>query len=446
MRLVLNLPKRRTSCRLRSRERLFKSESFIPAPFCRCFSSGAATRECGSNVPYDHILSPRSHLPARCRGRSFVRSEMAKNPGPNNVILTGVTIRGSAFSITSQPKLPYTLSTGKSVWFKVKFAPQAAGWVAGGVTVYYKYPSNGSWHSTSRGFSVSGTGTSSLVASPTSLNFGKVQVSTTKTLSETVANSGSAAVTISQITASGAGFGFSGINPPGTLSSGQKATFHVSFQPHTSGSVTGNLKISSNAPGPSLAVPLSGTGSSPGQMAVSPSSANFGNVTVGTKKSQGGTVSAVNGPITVSAANVSGTEFSVRGVSFPFTLSAGQTASYTLTFAPVATGSTSSTVTWRSSASNSPVGQSLTGSGTPAPQHSVTLSWRASSSKHVVGYYIYRGSRSGGPYTKINTALDTSTHDIDYKVRAGATYYYVVTAVNSARVESAHSNQVKAVI
>jgi fibronectin type 3 domain-containing protein len=117
-----------------------------------------------------------------------------------------------------------------------------------------------------------------------------------------------------------------------------------------------------------------------------------------------------------------------------------------LTFAPTASGSTSSTVTWHSSASNSPVRQSLTGSGTPATHHSVTLTWRASISKHVVGYNIYRGKRSGGPYIKINTALDPNTHDIDKNVQAGATYYYVVTAVNSAGAESAHSNQVKAVI
>src|SRR5215469_3214349 len=378
-------------------------------------------------------------------GGSGVRSEVAKNLGRKNIVLTRVTIRGSSFSIKAHPRLPYTLSAGASVPFKVKFGPQAADFVSGRITLYYKYTSNGSWRSASRAVRVSGTGaspSSSLVASSTALSFGKIQISNTETLSETVANSGSTAVTILQITASGAGFWFSGINPPVTLSSGQRATFYVSFRPQTSGSVTGNLKISSNAPSPSLSVPLSGTGSTPGKMTVSPSSINFGSVTIGTKKSQRGTVSAVNGPVTVSAANVSGTEFRVSGLSFPFTLSAGHTASYTLTFAPTASGSTSSTVTWHSSASNSPVRQSLTGSGT----HLVALTWRASTSRHIVGYNIYRGHRSGGPYTKINTALDPNTHDIDYKVLAGTTYYYVVTAVNSRGRESVYSNQVKSVI
>jgi hypothetical protein len=40
-------------------------------------------------------------------------------------------------------------------------------------------------------------------------------------------------------------------------------------------------------------------------------------------------------------------------------------------------------------------------------QHIVNLSWTASTST-VSGYNIYRGTVSGGPYVKINTALVTS--------------------------------------
>jgi hypothetical protein len=184
----------------------------------------------------------------------------------------------------------------------------------------------------------------------------------------------------------------------------------------------------------------------PGTIAVSPSNINFGNVAVGSKKSQTGTVSASNGPITVSAANSSSSEFSIGGISFPFTLSAGQSASYTLFFTPAAAGSASATLTWISTASNSPVTQALTGTGIAPPAHSVTLNWKSSTSAGIVGYNIYRGTHSGGPYTQINTALDTGLQDIDYTVQGGNTYYYVVTAVASAGAESAYSGQVKAVI
>jgi HYDIN/CFA65/VesB family protein/ASPM-SPD-2-Hydin domain-containing protein len=382
-------------------------------------------------------------------GSSATRTEMVANPGWKKVILTGASVTGTGFTLKYHPAFPYTLSAGTSVAFKVKFAPQAAGSVSGKMAVHYKYLKNGSWIWTSRSVQITGAGTittASLVASPTSLSFGTVQVSSTKTVAETVTNSGSTAVTISQITTTGAGYSFSGIAPPATLSAGQSVSFKISFKPQTSGSTSGKLTISSNASNPTLSVPLSGAGAIAGQMALSPSSVNFGNVVVGTKKTQTGTVSAVNGPITISAANVTGLEFSVNGLSFPFTLSAGQSASYNLNFAPSASGTTSATVSWLSSASNTPQTQSLTGTGTPPSTHSVALTWNASTSTQIVGYNIYRARQAGGPYTQINTALDPSLHYLDYNVQAGYTYYYVVTAVNSAGAESAYSNQIKAAI
>jgi hypothetical protein len=195
-----------------------------------------------------------------------------------------------------------------------------------------------------------------------------------------------------------------------------------------------------------MSIPLTGTGTTVGQLGVSPSSVNFGNVVVGASKSVSGTLSASGGAVTVSGASSSGAEFSVSGIRFPFTLNTGQIASYSLVFAPTASGSTSASVTWFSNATNSPPHESLTGTGTPPPTHSVTLNWTASVSSGVVGYNIYRGSNSGGPYIQINSALDTTTQDIDYNVVGGQTYYYVVTAVNSKGAESAYSNQIKAVI
>jgi len=78
-------------------------------------------------------------------------------------------------------------------------------------------------------------------------------------------------------------------------------------------------------------------------------------------------------------------------------------------------------------------------------QHSATLSWNASTSA-VVGYNVYRGTTSGGPYTMINTAPVASTNYVDLTVSAGQTYYFVVTAVDSAGVESVYSAEVVAVI
>jgi fibronectin type 3 domain-containing protein len=88
----------------------------------------------------------------------------------------------------------------------------------------------------------------------------------------------------------------------------------------------------------------------------------------------------------------------------------------------------------------------LTGTGAPPPTHTVSLSWTASTSQNIIGYNIYRGGTSGGPYSKINSVLDPSTLYTDSAVVDGKTYYYVTSAVNSSNQESGYSNQTTAVI
>jgi fibronectin type 3 domain-containing protein len=117
----------------------------------------------------------------------------------------------------------------------------------------------------------------------------------------------------------------------------------------------------------------------------------------------------------------------------------------TIQFAPQASGTVTGTASFVSNATNSPATVSLSGSGVAPIQHSVDLSWTASTSI-VVGYNVYRGTQSGGPYTKINSSLNATTAYTDSTVQSGATYYYVVTAVDATNAESAYSNQAVAVI
>jgi hypothetical protein len=78
-------------------------------------------------------------------------------------------------------------------------------------------------------------------------------------------------------------------------------------------------------------------------------------------------------------------------------------------------------------------------------QHTVTLSWSASTST-VTGYNIYRTTISGGPYTQVNTALESALNYVDNTVQSGQTYYYVATSVDSSGQDSGFSNQVSATI
>jgi fibronectin type 3 domain-containing protein len=79
------------------------------------------------------------------------------------------------------------------------------------------------------------------------------------------------------------------------------------------------------------------------------------------------------------------------------------------------------------------------------PAASVLISWNPSSSS-VAGYNIYRGTVSGGPYTKLNSSLSFATTYTDATVQSGRKYYYVATAVDSDGVESKDSNEAAAAI
>lgn len=86
-----------------------------------------------------------------------------------------------------------------------------------------------------------------------------------------------------------------------------------------------------------------------------------------------------------------------------------------------------------------------TASPTPTPAgHSVTLAWNGSSGSGVVSYNVYRSTSASGPFARVGNATGTSFTDTS--VQAGLTYFYTVTAVSSANVESTESTLVSATV
>src|SRR5262249_47095547 len=179
--------------------------------------------------------------------------------------------------------------------------------------------------------------------------------------------------------------------------------------------------------------------------ALSPTSLNFGNVAVGTTHTSPASLTAMGGSVTITSVDSNNPEFSFAAISLPMSLAGGQTANFTIKFSPQLAGSSSGTLSFGTNASNSPVIASLIGTGVAPLQHSVSLSWAASTSA-VVGYNVYRGHASGGPYARINSGLDPSTGYIDNTVQGGQNYFYVTTAVDASNNESVYSNEVQAVI
>jgi hypothetical protein len=362
------------------------------------------------------------------------------NTGSSSVTISQASASGSGFSL-SGISTPLTLSAGTSTTFSVTFNPNAAGAVTGSVAI----TSTASNPSLNVGLSGTGIAAATLAASPASIGFGSVQVGNTQSQTERLTNSGGSVLHLATATVTGAGFSTNGLSVPTTLNAGQSLTFNVTFTPSAGGATNGSLTLTADGSVPNLSVALSGTGTTPGQLSVSPATANFGSVTVGANQKQSGSLTATGASVTISSVSSSDPEFTLTGLSLPVTLAAGQSAPFTWTFAPQASGAASATITFTSNATNPPVTAALTGTGTAAPQHTVSLSWAASTST-VVGYNVYRGTQSGGPYAVLNSAADASTTYTDSTVQAGQTYYYVVTAVDGSGNESVNSNQAQAVV
>lgn len=106
-------------------------------------------------------------------------------------------------------------------------------------------------------------GVPALSVNASSVAFGSVVVNTPASQTVTLTSSGTAAVTVNSVVVTGSGFSVSSISLPMTLKPGQTAALTVTFDPTTTGSMTGKLTISSNSStNATLAIPLTGTATS----------------------------------------------------------------------------------------------------------------------------------------------------------------------------------------
>lgn len=88
----------------------------------------------------------------------------------------------------------------------------------------------------------------------------------------------------------------------------------------------------------------------------------------------------------------------------------------------------------------------LTFSQTPLV-HGIGLKWAASVTTGISGQNVYRGTTTGGPYTKLTaTPLPATALTYEDPVTDGKTYFYVVTVLSAGPVilESVNSNEASA--
>jgi fibronectin type 3 domain-containing protein len=80
--------------------------------------------------------------------------------------------------------------------------------------------------------------------------------------------------------------------------------------------------------------------------------------------------------------------------------------------------------------------------------HSITIAWTyAQGQDPATGFFVYRATTSGGPYTKITNPTPlpiTQLTYVDTTGVGGTKYFYVVTAVDASAFESAMSPEASA--
>ncbi|GIH07654.1 hypothetical protein Rhe02_57210 [Rhizocola hellebori] len=226
------------------------------------------------------------------------------------------------------------------------------GWPAGQVSEFQIFPGTG-------------TPTATLSAAPTSLSFGSVNVgTTTNPQTFTVTNTGTAAATLSSITAASQ---FAQTNNCGsTLAAGASCIVSVTFSPTSAGAKTGTVTVNSNATNPALAVNVTGTGVTPGSatLTASPTSLNLGTVNVGATSPAMAITIANTGSVAASVTSIAAASQFGQTNNCGSSIAAGASCTVNVTFSPTSAGAKTGTLTVNSNATNPTLTVNLSGTGT----------------------------------------------------------------------------------
>jgi hypothetical protein len=291
------------------------------------------------------------------------------NSGNGNLDISSTTISGpdaARFEIQSGGGAA-TMAPGGTRNIVVRFSPVATGAASATLAIASNDPDENPYNVT-----LSGTGVApDISATPYPAAFGDVNVGSTSDITVVVSNSGTANLDISSTSISGAGASSFNIQSGGgaaTVTPGGTRNIVVRFSPSATGAVSATLAIASNDPDENpYNVSLTGTGVAP-DIAISPTSANYGNVLVGENSSQSFTVTNDgNANLDVTATSITGTdaaEFTITSGGGSFTLTPGGTHEVNVQFHPSSAGSKSAALRINSDdPDEDPLDAALSGTG-----------------------------------------------------------------------------------
>jgi hypothetical protein len=328
-----------------------------------------------------------------------------------------------------------TLNPGQKATLSVHFEPTAIGAVTGQLSI----TSNDNWGDPTAVVNLSGTGATATTAVLSALSCSSASMTGSgtdacKVTLDAAAPTGGLNVNLASSNAA--------VKVPATVTvaaNATSATFTATVASVTSAQKV-TLTASAGGVSETFALQLN-VGASVPTLSVNATSIAFGSVGLYEPATQPLTLtSSGSAAVTISTATLTGTGFTMSGVTFPVTLNPGQSATLTVEFDPTTAGAVTGKLTLTSnSSSGSTTTVSLSGTGT-APQ--VELVWTApsSSSDPIAGYNIFRSTGGSSSYELLNSSVDSQTSYVDTTVQPKVTYDYVVRSVDKSGVESAPSN------
>ena len=382
-----------------------------------------------------------------------MQSVILTSSGTEPVTIASTSLTGSGFSIEGLAA-PVTLNPEQVIVLDVEFDPASAGSATGELTINTNDSSggaivinlsgNGAAGGSGGGSGGSGSGGSGGGSGPVSAP--ALSAFSCSNASMTGAGADNCTVTLTVAApAGGVAVTLASSNPvvtvPATVTipAGAVSAGFVASASAVISAQTATLTAAYGGASQSLSLQLNAAGSF---LSVDATSVAFGSVSLNTQSTQTLTLTLTGTEaVTVSSATLSGTGYTLTGITFPVTLNPGQSVSLGLVFIPTVVGAAPGQL---SLASNATTGGSVVVSlsGTGATAYSVDLTWDApaTSAAPVEGYNVYRSASGATAYSLLNTGVNLTTGFSDSTVQGGKAYDYVVTSVDSSGVEGAPSN------
>jgi hypothetical protein len=303
-------------------------------------------------------------------GSSATASVAIQNVGNTTLNITGISLAGTNTDFALTGTLPTSIAAGNQALVEVRYSPSATGLDTETLTVNSNDPDEASLTVAVSGNGIASTGSPDINLPSTVIAFGNVDVGSTARETLDIQNVGTDVLTVNSLGVTGS-TDFVLSNPPATpftIAAGRQVRVKVEYKPSAAGAASATVNIGSDSPGEAtVSASLSGTGVAEVPDINLPSPLAFGDVEVGSSRSDTMVVQNVGtGDLTITGLSLTGgnTDF-VLDTATPITIRPGREAKVQVTYSPSAVAGDADTLQFVSDdPDESPANNAVSGNGT----------------------------------------------------------------------------------